>query len=160
MTMSVETPARIRALLALYRESHYDVELPDGGIATIRVGALAPPSIVRWLGTSTGVYMTACNPHSRSLPREENEQRLAELCSELRARKGRFLEGAGHVPGASWREPSVLISGIDEDGADALARRHQQNCTVIVRKAAPATMRIYRPDWQAAIGATADIEWA
>ena len=54
-----DTPARIAALIALYRESHYDVALPRG-VATLRVGAAVPPQVKRWLG-SDGVafYLTA-----------------------------------------------------------------------------------------------------
>ena len=151
---------RINALLALYRESHYDVELPDGETATIRVGALAPDPVLRWIGGKTGaVYMTACNPHSQSLPAAENEQRLEHLRAELRQRGCSFLEGAGHVPGESWREPSLLIRGIDESVADALVGEYEQNAVLVLRSSAPAVMRIYRPDWEAEVGAVADIEW-
>jgi uncharacterized protein DUF3293 len=152
---------RINALLALYRESHYDVALPDGGTATIRVSAPLPEPVLRWIGRDcVAVYMTACNPHSQSLPAAENEQRLERLRARLRERGCAFLEGAGHVPGESWREPSLLIRGIDDAVIDGLVREYEQNAVLVMRPPAAAVMRIYRPDWEAAIGAVVDIEWA
>jgi len=152
---------RVEALLALYRNSHYDVELPDGTTATIRVGAPVPEPILRWIGShEVAVYMTACNPHSRSLSVAENEQRLERLRARLRKRGCSYLEGAGHVPGDSWREPSLLVRGIDETSIDEFAREHEQNAVLMLRSRAPVVMRIYRPDWEARIGAAVDIEWA
>jgi len=151
---------RIRALLALFRESHYDVDLPDGATAAIRVGAPLPEPIVRWIGGErAAVYMTACNPHSQSLPAVENEQRLERLRTRVRDRGHAFLEGAGHVPGERWREPSLLVRGIDDVFVDELARECEQNAVLMVRSPAAVVMRIYRPDWETAIGAADDIEW-
>ncbi len=100
MTAGTDTHERVNALLALYRESHYDVQMPRGGAATVRVGALAPPTVARWIGgDGVAFYLTSCNPRSTSLPKEENEQRLDALRGELRARGCRWLEGAGHIPG-------------------------------------------------------------
>ena len=151
---------RINALLALYRESHYDVELPDGETATIRVSAPLPEPIVHWIGREgVAVYMTACNPYSQSLPAAENELRLERLRERLRERGCAFLEGAGHVPGENWREPSLLVRGIDESVVDALVHEYDQNAVLMVRSLAGPVMRIYRPDWKAEIGAADDIEW-
>lgn len=156
-----DAPARITALVALYRESRYDVELPQGGIATLRVGAPAPAAVQSWIGEeAVAFYMTACNPSSMSLTKQENDARLDTLRAELRARNGRWLEGAGHMPGESWREPSLLVAGIDAAEADALARRHGQNGILVVTPGAPATLRLYRPDWRAIAGDGADLEWA
>ena len=156
----IEPIERIHALLALYRESHYDVDLPDGVTATIRVGAMLPDEIIGWLGADThALYMTACNPRSRSLPHEENERRLATLRAEVEARGGRFLEGAGYMAGESWREPSVLASGIALDELDALAAAHDQNAAVLVRPGRRSALRLYRADWRVLLGAADDIEW-
>jgi hypothetical protein len=160
VTTAPDTPARVNALIALYRESHYDVEMPRGA-ATLRIGAAAPAAVKRWIG-SDGVafYVTACNPRSTSLTKEENDIRLDALRGEMRARGCRWLEGAGHIPGESWREECLLVAGIDEGEADALARRHDQNSIVVVRAKAAVTLRIYRPEWRAIAGDGADLEWA
>lgn len=158
--MPADSRERIDALLALYRESHYDVELPDGRTATIRVGVLVPEPIMRWIGDErVAVYMTACNPHSQSLPAAENEQRLERLHARLRERGRAFLEGAGHVPGESWREPSLLVRGVDEATIEEIVREYGQNAVLMLRPPAVAVMRIYRPDWESALGAADDIEW-
>ena len=161
MTAPVDTPARVNALIALYRESHYDVEMPRGGAATLRIGVVAPAAVKRWIGEDdVAFYMTACNPRSASLTKEENEVRLEALRVEMRARGYRWLEGAGHIPGEKWREECLLVAGIDETEADAIARRHDQNSIVVVRAKAAVTLRIYRPDWRAIAGDSADLEWA
>ena len=65
---AADTPARVAALIALYRESQYEISLPRG-VVTVRVGASAPPPILRWIGSDgTAFYLTACNPRSTSLP--------------------------------------------------------------------------------------------
>jgi hypothetical protein len=161
VTVQADTPARINALIALYRESHYDVRIPRAGNATLHIGAPAPAAVKRWIGADgVAFYVTACNPRSASLTKDENDVRLEALRVELRARGCRWLEGAGHIPGESWREECVLVVGIDEGEADAIARRHDQNSIVVVRVDATVTLRIYRVEWRAAIGDGADIEWA
>jgi hypothetical protein len=161
VTAPADTPARVNALIALYRESHYDVEMPRGGAATLRIGSAAPAAVRRWIGEDgVAFYMTAGNPRSTSLTREENEIRLETLRAEVRARGCRWLEGAGHIPGESWREECLLVAGIDVAEADAIARRHDQNSIVVVPATAAVTLRIYRPDWRAVAGDGADLEWA
>jgi hypothetical protein len=162
MSVSDADPAaRVHALLALYRESHYDVYLPRGDVATIRTGQPAPARIRRWMGAAgIAFYMTACNPRSHSLPREENEQRLESLRAHMREQGFAFLEGVGHIPGEAWREPNLLIRGISESSVATLVRMHEQNSIVVVRAESPAVLRVYRSEWQAAVGDSADIEWA
>ena len=113
---AVEPIERIRALLALYRESQYDVELPAGGIATIRVGESAPAQITEWIGASEfAAFMTACNPHSRSLNDDENEHRLDALRRQVLQHGGAFLAGAGHIPGERWRDPNEIELFLNQD---------------------------------------------
>jgi hypothetical protein len=153
--------ARIRALLALYRESHYDVELARGRTATLRIGEPVPAAMVRWMGGErTAFYMTSCNPRSQSLPREENEQRLESLRAYLRERGHSYLEGAGHIPGEAWREPCLLVRGIAESDVAERVRLYEQNSIVVVRTNAPTMLRVYRSDWREVIGECPDVEWA
>jgi hypothetical protein len=159
---AIETEAvRIHALLALYRESHYDVELARGRIATLRVGEPAPAAVLRWMGGDrSAFYITSCNPHSQSLPREENEQRLESLRARLRQGGHSFLEGAGHIPGEAWREQCLLVRGIVESDVTALVQTYEQNSIVVVRAKLPTVLRVYRSDWRDLIGESADVEWA
>ena len=156
-----ESVERINALLALYRESHYDVELPGVGTATILIGVDIPFEIARWIGPHPiAAYLTACNPRSQSLSPNENEQRLDQLRRQVRERGGDYLEGAGHVPGERWREPSLLVRGVGDAAIDALAREHEQNGILIVPASGPVVLKLYRSDWQSVLGNVAGIEWA
>ena len=158
---STESAARINALVTLYCESHYDVELERGRVATMRVGEPAPAAVLRWIGADgIAFYLTSCNPHSQSLPHEENEQRLHALRAYLADRGFAYLEGAGHIPGEAWREDCLLVRGISETDISDLVRAHEQNSIVVVRDGAPTMLRLYRPDWRAIVGERADIEWA
>ena len=113
------------------------------------------------MGTDrTAFYMTSCNPHSQSLPREENEQRLDALRARLRERGYPYLEGAGHIPGEAWREQCLLLRGAAESEIAEWVRAYEQNSIVVVRAHLPTVLRVYRPDWRALIGESADVEWA
>jgi uncharacterized protein DUF3293 len=156
-----DTAARIRALLTLYRESHYDVVLARGRVATIRIGEPAPVPLVRWIGDAAiAYYLTACNPRSTSLTPDENEARLATLRADVDGRGLAYLEGTGHIPGEAWREKCLLVRGIGDEDAAQIARRYEQNSIVVARANGPAVLRVYRPDWHALAGETADVEWA
>ena len=160
MSALIDTTARINALLVLYRESHYDVDL-GSGTATMRVGQPAPAALVRWLdGAGIAYYLTACNPRSQSLPREENELRLDALRTYVKSRGFPYLEGAGHIPGETWREECLLIRGIGEDEVAALVAEHEQNSIVVLRANRPTALRLYRPDWREIVGDGPDLEWA
>ncbi len=155
-----DTEARIRALLTLYRESHYDVSLSRNRVATIRIGEPASVALVRWIGgAGIGYYLTACNPRSTSLTVDENEIRLATLRAEFDARGLAYLEGVGHIPGESWRERCLFVRGIGEDDVTDLVRRFEQNSIVVARTLGASALRVYRPDWRAVVGEVADIEW-
>ena len=159
--MPADSVARIRELLAFFRATHYDVAMPNGRVATIRTGTRPPSDVADWIGdTLFAVYMTSCNPYSRELSQYENERRLDALRVELRALGVDFLEGAGHVPGDVWREPSLLVRGLDIERVDRLARTYEQNAVLIVPARAPSRMRIYRLDWRSAAEPAEDIEWA
>jgi hypothetical protein len=152
---------RIGALLALYRESHYDIEMPRGSVATLRIGAPAPAAVARWIGADgVAFHLTAFNPRSMPLTREENEARQETLRTALRARGCRWLEGAGHIPGEAWREDCLFVSGIDIGEADGIARRYEQNGILVVPATAAVKLRIYRPEWRGIASESADLEWA
>ena len=158
---AADSATRIRELLAFFRATHYDVAMPNGCVATIRTGTRPPADVANWIGDALfAVYMTACNPYSRELSQDENERRFDEFRSELRALEVDFLEGTGHIPDDVWREPSLLVRGLDIERIDHLARTHEQNAVLIVPARAPSRMRIYRVDWRSAAEPAEDIEWA
>ncbi|MGH8172190.1 MAG: DUF3293 domain-containing protein [Rhodanobacteraceae bacterium] len=157
----MESVEQIRELIALYRASHYDVALANGQSATIRIGADAPPDIARWIGAhSKAIYMTACNPYSRTLSADENAVRMERLRQQVRDHGGDYLEGVGYMPGESWREPSLLVSGLEMPVVDALVAEHEQNAVVVVPARGHSFLRIHRVDWQNALGSLPGVEWA
>lgn len=153
-------PSAVR-LLALYRRTYYDVLLPDGDTATLRIGEAPPPAVAAWIGADAqAVYLTACNPRSRALPAAENQARLAELRDVLRAAGARWLDGSAAIPGQSWREASLLVAGLPLARLDALARQFEQNASVHVRADAPARLRLHRRAWYGLAQQQTDLETA
>jgi hypothetical protein len=127
---------------AIYRAAHYDVFIARDAVATIRIGERAPGAIERWIGDARVAYfVTACNPRSTPLPDDENASRLAALRAELDACGATYLEGVGRDAEDAWREPSLLVRGIDDAAADAIARRWHQHAIVVVRAGEPAVLQ-------------------
>lgn len=152
---------RVRRLLTLYRASRYEARLPGGRCAVLEVGRLPDPALQPWLGAAPlAAYLTACNPHSTPLPVAQNARLLAQLQRELDAVGLPYLCGDGYLPGEQWREPSVLVAGLDADTLDALVRRYAQNAILVLRAGQVARLRLYRPDWRALTADAADLEWA
>lgn len=154
-----QAPPLTDALLEVYRAAHYDVELADGTIATLRVGHQPPPAVVEWIGADAfAVYLTACNPGSQPLPEASNATRMTALRNRLRELEARWLEGRGHMPGDAWSEPSVLVTRAPLTVVDRLARAFGQNAVVHVALDARARLRVYS-DNRAASASASDIDW-
>jgi len=152
---------RVHTLLTFYRASHYDAVLPDGRTLSLRVGQRPPHSLYEWMGEDAlGAYLTACNPHSQALTAAQNAQRMAVLLQELDADQVVYLRGEGYLPGETWREPSVLVKGLALADIDALVRRHNQNCILLMRPGQVASLRVYRNDWRGLLPPAPDLEWA
>ncbi len=153
-----DSPARIAELLELYRRTYYATTLPNGSRATLRIGMPPPPGIAAWIGADAfAVYLTACNPRSRSLPDDSNARRMDELRACLQREGARWLDGEGHLPPGAWSEPSLLVAGIPLARLDALARGFGQNASVHVRVDDRVRLRLYRDDWRVQPSA-ADLE--
>lgn len=152
---------RLARLLAAWRDTHYDVALPDGSIATLRIGRPLPPSALAWLHPDPlAAFIGAANPHATPLGMEDNALRHAALRSSLRRWPCRTLPGLGHVPGAAWREDALFVAGLDLATLDAFAREFDQDGIVTATPAASARLRLYRPDWRKLLPDTDEIDWA
>lgn len=153
-----ESPARIRELLALYRRTHYDVALPDGNVAILRVGAAPPRAVADWIAAAPfALYLSACNPYSQALPADANHERMTRLRGALERIGARWLEGRGHIPGERWSEPSLLLAGPTLDRVDRIAQGFEQNAGVLVVANQPVRLRLYRRDWRGRVADT-DLE--
>lgn len=130
------------ALREAYRRTEYRVT--DAGYAfVLRIGE--PSSALRECHADCGVtcstFITAWNPLSTPTPREQNEAAMARLEEALAAMGCRWLRGEGIDPGGDWPgEPSLLVPGLDEATAVALAQRFAQHA--IVWSGADATPRL------------------
>lgn len=159
MNAPAESPERIRELVALYCRTHYDVTLPDGGTATLRIGEPLPRAITGWIDRDAfALYLSACNPHSQPLPEARNIERMAQLRLRLRHADARWLEGCGRLPGEAWCEPSLLVAGLPLDRLDRLADEFEQNASVRAAPTGIARLRIHRHGWREHLPPTDAIE--
>lgn len=119
-----------KELISAYQETEYRVRNPS---FCIRIGALHP-ELDSWLicrGYSTWAYITAWNPGSRRLSKEENNRRQAELQADLKSGGWQSFAGAGVHPKGGWEaEESFWIPGISLDAALSLAKKFGQNALV------------------------------
>lgn len=156
-----ETSAQIRELLAAYRRTHYRVVLPDHPECTIGIGVSAPEAITDWIGADGfAAYLTACNPYSQALSNRHNDERLVDLRERLHTAGAQFLEGIASVPGETWFEPSLLVTGIALKAVDAFALTFEQNAVVIVPARGLARLRMYRAAWRHVNADATDLEWS
>jgi hypothetical protein len=92
-------------------------------------------------GARHWAYITACNPRSIPLSDEENARRMAALEDRVRQRGMRYLHGEGIGEGGEWPpERSILIVGVSQDEASAIARECEQNALVCGISGEPAML--------------------
>jgi hypothetical protein len=146
--------------ITLYRETNYDVRLPGGARATLRIGRPVPESLRSWTRHDWPLFfVSACNPSSKKLTAIENRNRTRALMENLDRSRTRRLIGVGHMVHQPWREPSFLVAGLSIELADHLAVAFAQNAIVIAVSPTSTRLRIYRKDWRSRIDNDADIMW-
>ena len=138
-------------LLQLYLVSQYEVRLPATPMRSVlRIAQPLPPSLRRWLGEDAGcAFITAYNPYSQLRDAASNRRAQRRLLQHLQAAGARCLPGAGRVPGQPWREPSLLVAGLDLPALDRLADEHGQNAVVTAGATGPVRLRLYGDGWGA-----------
>jgi hypothetical protein len=80
-------------------------------------------ALQRARGVRSSAYLTAWNPASEALSKEENGSRNASLRREVESLGLEVLDGEGRSPKRDWCEESFLILGLERDRALALARK-------------------------------------
>ena len=111
-----------------YRATSYFVDGPTGRF-TIRVGAVSPEAdaLAAEHNVTTWAYLTAYNAGSVQASPEHNLARQRELEQAVTAAALPFFRGEGRGDDGAWpAEPSLLVLGIGEEDAAALARRFGQ----------------------------------
>ena len=82
-------------------------------------------------GSTSAVFVTACNPRSEPLSVQANEARHGELLHRLRTSGKAFIDGAGRDPSHQWpEEQSVLAFGFTRADAVAIGGSFDQNAVV------------------------------
>lgn len=72
-------------------------------------------------------FITAWNPFSQQLSRQQNEARQQEMKDIIKKCGLAFIDGIGQHPCNGWPgEPSVLILNINREAAKALAGHYEQ----------------------------------
>lgn len=130
-------------LRAAYSNTDYVAALREGDVV-IRIGQSAP-TVDAWLkglGKHSALFLSAWNPMSAPLTVEENTKRHAALIDKARASGWPFVEAVGRSPDGAWSETSLLISGLNDDEAQQLARQFEQAGFVWIDRGKPASLRI------------------
>jgi hypothetical protein len=136
----MEATNRLR-LEDAYRAAAYFVDGPAGrftlrvGQASAEIDALATAhQVAAW------TFITAYNPGSVVLAREQNEQRQRELEQAVAESAYPFYRGEGKGDGDWPAEPSLLVLGISETEAAAMARRFGQAAVLFGERGEPVRL--------------------
>lgn len=138
-------------LLQLYLVSQYEVRLPEvPARSVLRIAQPLPAALRGWLGHGAScAFITAYNPYSQLRDAASNRRAQRRLVDQVQAAGARCLPGAGRVPGQPWREPSLLVAGLDLPTLDHLAAEHGQNAVVTAGASGPVRLRLYGDGWGA-----------
>jgi hypothetical protein len=131
-----------------FAATRYQVAL-DGKWLTLTTGAPCPEPLAAWLraqGSPIAWLITAYNPGARMLAATTNAARHAVLRDWVAQRGLACLDSVNVDPTQKWPsdpwpdEPGLLIAGLEEDLARALAGRFGQLAMLAVRPDAPVAL--------------------
>jgi triacylglycerol esterase/lipase EstA (alpha/beta hydrolase family) len=92
------------------------------------------PALDDWLarhGFKTWAFISAYNPQSRPLRKEENRYRHQQLIAHVESRHQPWREGIGRPDRTDWKpEHGLFLPGISKREAVALAKRFEQTALV------------------------------
>ena len=120
-------------LIAAYKNTLFQTRVGDD-VITLIVGQKCPElqAVFEQHDVTTACYITAYNPFGRLLTKRENEDRSAQMRSEL-ASVYPIYGGVGVDPNGEWEgETSFLALGAPKDASLALAEAWEQNAVVFV----------------------------
>jgi hypothetical protein len=125
-----------------YRSTDYVVRSDDGEIIlSIDTNSREIDDLMAAAGVRSWAFLTAWNPGSQPLPRDENDRRQERLMADLKDSRFKFLRGTTVDPMDKW-EPveSFFVLGIERDDAAALATKYGQNAIVFGRISEPSEL--------------------
>ena len=142
--MSVsEVPAH---LVEAYKRTQYLVYSEDGNIA-LRVGQQSNEMVdlIQSAQAIGGAFITAENPFSQSLTKDENRERQKRLREDLEGLGALVIDGAGQGEDPAWpAEASYAAIGISRDQARELGIKYKQNAIVWIDASGTAELILLR----------------
>jgi len=91
--------------------------------------------------TTPWAFLTACNPRSQLLDDDTNDARMVQLEAAVRSHGFDCHCGESEADDGSWpAEPSLLVLGIDEAHALAIAREFEQHAILAGSRGQPARL--------------------
>ncbi len=135
-----ERGARLREA---YEATAYRVDEGPRGPFVIRVGARSADAdaLLMAAGVDAWAFITASNPRSVPLVAADNAARMSRLAQQLRDRGLAHYAGMGVGDDTTWpAEPSLLVVGLAESEALALARDFDQLAIVAGRRGEAARL--------------------
>jgi len=125
-----------------YEQSNYCVDQERGRPVCFKVGATSArlDALLARLGARRWAFITAWNPASVSLTRDENDRRQATLIALLSAHGYRAVNGRGMANDGAWSEESLLVLDITTRMARRLGRQFGQFAIVIGSRGATARL--------------------
>lgn len=117
-----------KSLRLAYEQTNYKV-FHKGKEVVFRVGKKSSEldSLLKELGFTKYVFLTAANPFSTLRPENENKKKNLELESKLVQNKFFYLNGLGESIDGGWSEDSFCIFGMQLTEAIQLAFEFSQN---------------------------------
>ncbi len=128
--MDDNSPNIDQALLQAYRHSNY--RLLNTAIS-IKIGHLSPQLDDFLIDNNaySWVFISAENPQSIRLTKEENQRRYQQLLEIAEKRNYRYWEGLGEAINGDWpAEQSLLLLDVPQTEAKALAKQFDQKAIV------------------------------
>ncbi len=120
-------------VLQAYLNTTYSTKNPE---LAIKIGELNQPLNVFLFDNNsfTWAFVSASNPFSSILSKDENNLRHEALIQKTKSMKWRFCEGVGNPSDESWKaEKSLLILDISKKEAIELGKEFNQNAIVFGR---------------------------
>ena len=133
-------------LVSAYRATDY-VAFNGSRAFLVRIGhhSLLVDALLARMKATSGAFITAWNPFSKSQSAGANACRDRELKSYLSAQGFAFLVGEGRGQIGEWpAEPSILALGMSRARAAFIGRRFRQNAIVYVPLGRPAELIMLR----------------
>jgi hypothetical protein len=128
MTITSKIP---QYLLYSYHSAEFHVHANPSFI--LKVGQYSHD--LNWLyestNTKSAAFITAYNPYSQELNKEENISRNRALESQIETLNLKYFHGVGKDPEDDWDgELSFLILNLDQDSASVIGNQFEQNAIV------------------------------